>query len=398
MSYADTETLEQRTANLAFSCREKLFSTAPELDLIITTDPVHVGYLTGYRSILQDAGPYAQAAIATRDRVALITGASDAAAALEELEDPFCIWRYGTFYVGATAGVASYADMPAPGANYADTIVSALSSFDLRGARVGLDTRDERLAHTIWRQFPQAAFQNGAPSLKRARATKLRDELVLLRHASCITDKALESIVPMIRAGVTELDIAREITSTIVQGGGIPRFVVVTSGERSSRVDAYARNKRLEDGDLVRMDIGCTVNGYCSDMARTLTVGGPSDQQAERYAALLAGEQAQIAALRPGALASDIFKIAIGAVRKGALPDYQRNHCGHGIGLHSHEFPPIAPDSNVLLEPGMVFCVETPYYELGWGGMMVEDTAIITDDGHELLTHSARELCQDRVK
>ncbi|MCX5545758.1 Xaa-Pro peptidase family protein [Paraburkholderia sp. CNPSo 3076] len=390
--------LEQHSLSLAFSCRQKLFSAAPELDAIITTDPVHVGYLTGYRSILQDAGPYAQAAIATRDRVALITGASDAAAALEELEDPSCIWRYGVFYVGATARVAGYADMPEPGDNFVDTIVSALRSFEIRGGRVGLDTRDEKLARTIWRQFPQVAFQNGAPSLKRARATKLPGELALLRHASRITDKALESIVPMIRAGVTELDISGEINGAIVQGGGIPRFVVVTSGERSSRVDAYARAKRLENGDLVRMDIGCTVQGYCSDMARTLTVGGPSDQQAERYAALLAGEQAQIAALRPGALASDIYKIAIDTVRQGALPDYQRSHCGHGIGLHSHEFPPIAPNSNVLLEPGMVFCVETPYYELGWGGMMVEDTAIITDGGHELLTHSTRELCQDRVK
>ncbi|MGF6293011.1 M24 family metallopeptidase [Paraburkholderia youngii] len=394
MSYADLALLEQQTADLAAACRAKFFSTAPELDVIVTMDPVHVGYLTGYRSILQDAGPYAQAAIATRDRMVLITGASDAAAALEQLDDASCIWRYGTFYVGATAGVASYADMPAQGENYVDTVVSALRSFDLRGVRAGLDTRDERLTRVIWQQFPQAAFQNGAPSLKRARATKLPAELAFLRHASHITDKALESVVPMVHAGVTELDIAQQITGTIVRGGGIPRFVVVTSGERSSRVDAYARNKRLEAGDLVRMDIGCTVNGYCSDMARTLTVGAPSHEQAQRYAALLAGEQAQIAALRPGALVSEIFNIAIDAVRKGALPEYQRNHCGHGIGLQSHEFPSIAPDSDVLLESGMVFCVETPYYELGWGGMMVEDTAIITDDGHELLTCSSRELYQ----
>jgi Xaa-Pro dipeptidase len=82
-------------------------------------------------------------------------------------------------------------------------------------------------------------------------------------------------------------------------------------------------------------------------------------------------------------------------VRKGALPDYQRTHCGHGIGVSGHEFPTLnAANSEVILEEGMVLCVETPYYEVGWGGMMVEDMIVVRQDGPELLTKLPRELVQ----
>ena len=287
------------------------------------------------------------------------------------------------------------AHMPAASEDHAVALLGALSSFRLQGARVGLDVRDVSTAQRIRAACPSLRFEDPTLGFRLSRATKLDGELQLMRHATRITDEAIRGIIPMIRPGTTELDIASEITRHMVRHGGIARFVVVTSGERSSRVDAYARNKALQSGELVRLDIGCTVDGYCSDMARTFSVGMPSAEQQGRYDALLAGEQAEVAALRPGVRACDVYEIAMETVRRGALPEYQRNHCGHGIGLRSHEFPLIGPASDTVLEPGMVFCVETPYYELGWGGMMVEDTAIITPDGHELLSVSTRSLQQE---
>lgn len=379
-------------AALGALCRAKFFAVAEDLDAVITTDPVHIGYLGGYRSILQDMPPYRQALIATPDRIALVTGASDGAAALEVLGRPDAIWRYGLFYVEQNGTAAGYLDMPAASEDFHSALSAALSCFNLRDKTVGLDVADAQDAALLNDALAGSRLLAPDVFFRRSRMTKLDGELDLLRKASRITDEAIANIHPLIRSGVGELEISSEISRHIVRNGGIPRFVVVTSGERSSRVDAYAVDKVLADGDLVRLDIGCTVGGYYSDMARTLVAGHPADEQRERYAALLEGELAQVEMLKPGVLASDVFEVAMRTVKNGALPDYKRNHCGHSIGLRAHEYPAIAPSQNVVLEPGMVFCVETPYYEIGWGGMMVEDTAIITPQGHELLTVSSRDL------
>jgi Xaa-Pro aminopeptidase len=122
-------------------------------------------------------------------------------------------------------------------------------------------------------------------------------------------------------------------------------------------------------------------------------IGEPSREQKARYDALLAGELAQLELAKPGIVASDLFHVAVEKVKKGALQNYQRTHCGHGIGIAAHEFPTLnAANRDVVVEEGMIFCVETPYYEIGWGGMMVEDMIVIRPGGHELLTHLPREL------
>ena len=160
-------------------------------------------------------------------------------------------------------------------------------------------------------------------------------------------------------------------------GGGVPRFVVVTCGERSALADAYATPANLKMGDLVRFDLGCTVNGYWADMARTAVVGPAARDQQQRYDALREGEEVQRAVARAGVSASELFKVAVERVRQGALSDYKRSHCGHGIGIDVHEFPTLnAANRDVVLEDGMVLCVETPYYQIGWGGMMVEDMIV----------------------
>ena len=209
-------------------------------------------------------------------------------------------------------------------------------------------------------------------------------------------EKALRNAAP----GVTELELSALIANEIRSGGGNPRFVVVTAGQRAALADAYATMAKLAKGDLLRLDIGCTVEGYWADTARTAVMGAPTREQQERYDALLEGELAQLALAKPGITVGDLFNVAVETVRKGALPNYQRTHCGHGIGIGAHEFPTLnAANQNVELQEGMVFCVETPYYEIGWGGMMVEDMIVIRPSGNERLTNLPREmqqLCSDR--
>jgi len=231
------------------------------------------------------------------------------------------------------------------------------------------------------------------PAIMRARRTKLPEEIEKIAHAAAITERGLDKAFAQARAGATELELSAIIAAEMRAGGGVPRFVVVTCGGRSALADAYATPTKLKSGDLVRFDIGCTVDGYWADMARSAVVGEPTREQQERYDALLAGEEAERTLARAGVSAGDLFKAAIDGVRAGVLPDYRRSHCGHGIGIDVHEFPTLsAANQAIALEDGMVLCVETPYYQIGWGGMMVEDMIVIRPIGNECLTHLPREL------
>jgi Xaa-Pro aminopeptidase len=167
---------------------------------------------------------------------------------------------------------------------------------------------------------------------------------------------------------------------------------VVTSGPRSALADAFATDRALALGELLRFDIGCLLDGYWSDIGRTAVVGPPDELQRRRYDAIFAGEQTQIDSVKPGMAAGEVFDLAMDEVRAHGIPGYRRQHCGHGIGAEVYENPIITAGVATPLEVGMTFCFETPYYELGWGGMMVEDTLVITETGCTLLTESDRSL------
>jgi Xaa-Pro aminopeptidase len=377
---------------IAAEARGKVFAAAPELDVIISTDPTHVGYLGGYRSLLLDMIRFYQCAIvATRDSVHLVTGASDAAAALEVIKDPASIYRYGEFYVESATPGTGYLVMPPPAETFQDALRAAIDATVRSGQSIGIDAVDAPGLKML--EELAGRGRNVRQAILSARTTKTPSELAILRLASEITERGMQRALEQAHEGMTELELSRIISSEIIVAGGIPRFVVVTSGARSALVDAYATPKKLAKGDLLRLDVGGTVNGYWSDTARTAVVGKPTNQQLERYEALLAGEQAQLARVRAGMPASELFDVAIAGVREGALPNYRRNHCGHGIGLAAHEFPTIGARSrDVQIVEGMVLNVETPYYEIGWGGMMVEDTFVVTKNGIDYLTTADRSL------
>ncbi|MDH3398077.1 MAG: aminopeptidase P family protein, partial [Acidimicrobiia bacterium] len=105
-----------------------------------------------------------------------------------------------------------------------------------------------------------------------------------------------------------------------------------------------------------------------------------------------AGEDAQLRIAAPGVLASTLFATAVESVEDAGLRPYRRHHCGHGIGREVYEPPIVSPGTELPLQSGMVLCFETPFYEIGWGGMMVEDTVVITADGNQRLNHSDRSL------
>jgi Xaa-Pro aminopeptidase len=197
----------------------------------------------------------------------------------------------------------------------------------------------------------------------------------------------------MLKPGVTEAEAAHVYEQEVLRRGASPFFTVITIGERAALADVYPSEQRaLAPGDLVRFDLGCVVKGYRSDISRTAVLGRPTEKQARYYAAILAGERAAIAAMKPGVPVHEIFEVAMRTTRDAGMPHYQRMHVGHGIGLEPYDPPTLNAATRIPLEPGMVFCVETPYYEHGWGGVQVEDAVEITPGGTRRLTRSAQDL------
>lgn len=379
---------------IADQARRKVFTACGDsVDAVVTVDPAHVGYLSGYRSIQLDVDRnYRCAAIITHERTVVIVGAADAAPALEILRDPLCIYRYGQFFVSARENDVNFTALPASEANFAKALDTALKATLSGKGIIGLDAARSGDMIELEAAVTQSTL-DVRQSIIRARSVKTSAEIGRIRNAAEITERGMAKAIHHAAAGVTELELSMMIASEIRAGGGIPRFVVVTAGDRAALADAYASQAELKEGDLLRLDIGCTLDGYWADTARTVVIGAPTREQQTRYDALLAGELAQFDIAKPGIHASDLFKVAVDTVRKGALPDYQRTHCGHGIGIAAHEFPTLnAANHDVVVEENMVFCVETPYYEVGWGGMMVEDMIVIRPEGPEFLTKLPREL------
>jgi Xaa-Pro dipeptidase len=341
-------------------------------DAVVLDQPESVLYATGYRSMPgQVFRTHRIAAVVTADDLWLICPAADAPAAAAAGIPADRLVPFGRFYVEAGDG--------------GDPQITRMADRhpDLDAA---LESALGRLPAAA-----RVAREEATPVVTRARALKLPGEVAMLRYAARLSEAAVEAALAVAEPGITERELAAAIAGVMVAGGADPRFVVATTGERSALADVVPTGRRWRPGETARFDVGCVVDGYWSDIGRTAVLGEPDERQRRIYAAVHAGEQAQLELARPGVTAGELFRAGLDATGAG-VPAYRRQHCGHGIGLSIYEPPVIAPDADTALAAGMVFCFETPYYELGWGGMMVEDTVLVTGDGIEMLCSGRREL------
>ncbi|WP_187829441.1 Xaa-Pro peptidase family protein [Labrys sp. KNU-23] len=379
---------------LASELRGKFFRKAPDdIALVVSSDTANKAYLSGYVSMAHDLAPsYRSAVLASRERVSLVVSAADAGPAFEFLGEAGLIHRYGEFYFEVVENGPTDFLRPAE-RDFAEAFKQAMGAVGPTDGLIGVDRTNDDFLWNLCREFlGESRVVDVTRYLGAARAIKSPGEVAHLREATRLVEDGFRKIVEHARSGMTEIDLAAMITEVMVAGGAVPRFVSVTSGPRSALADTYSTRRVIAKGETIRIDAGCTVEGYWSDMARTFVFGEPDTRQKRTYAALLAGLEEQLAAVRPGVPGNLLFDIAMNAVRSNGLPHYKRQHCGHGIGLRSYDSPTInATDTTVLLE-GMCLCLETPYYTLGLDGMMVEDTIRVTAAGYEAITTLSREL------
>lgn len=361
-----------------------------DADWLLVSGVADVLYASGYRSV-SDAviGRGGLVALVGSDDLWLCGPAADGPAAVagglpadryvgwgrfffDELDKATPGWAHADRYAGLSEAVTEALRRSGAGRRVlAEGDLGALASSTIPGASVSAGARQVTAA---------------------ARATKLPGEVALLRRAAELAEAGIEAALADLTAGVTERELGARVAATMAAGGGEPRFIVVATGERSALADAPLTGRAVKPGDIVRFDVGCVVDGYWSDVGRTAVLGEPDPALARRYAAVLDGEEEQLRAIAPGLGGAELFDIAVAHVEAGGITPYRRHHCGHGIGLDIYEAPGVRSGSEDVLRKGMTLNVETPYYELGWGGIMVEDTVVVTAGGCEWLTSSRRDL------
>lgn len=363
------------------------------LDLLVCCSVENIQYATGYRSSPGSHRRHQRMAALTGGAGTLLVGPyAELPAAIAAGVDPALYVAYGQFFFASEDDQSWKGDVE----RHPDFSAALAAAVRRHGHAdsIGIDAVDCSAAcHAVLvDEFPTARIDDITHALHLVRSVKLPGEVERLRTVARLAEDGVDAALAALTTGVTERELASVVSTTMSAGGAAPRFVVVSTGLRSAFSDVFPADTPVEPGDLVRFDVGCTLDGYSSDIGRTAMLGEPTELQARRYAAIKAGEDRQLEECRPGLTAGELFDVAIEAVLAAGMDSYDRNHCGHGIGLETYEAFSVAAGEGHILEPGNVLCVETPFYELGWGGMMVEDALLVTANGAEVLTTSSREL------
>jgi Xaa-Pro aminopeptidase len=228
----------------------------------------------------------------------------------------------------------------------------------------------------------------------RLRGVKALAELEFLADAAGLHQEALEEILPRIRPGVSERDIAFALEIALRRRGGEDRAFdfIVASGRRGSLPHGVASDKPLAAGELVTIDFGTRIGGYYSDETVTLALGEVDTKLRQIYDCVLEAHDRAIEAIRPGAELKAIDAVARDHIAENGYGDYFGHGLGHGVGLQVHEFPTLSPRSRDRVEEGMVFTVEPGIYVPGLGGVRIEDMVVVTADGSRRLTRIPKEF------
>jgi Xaa-Pro aminopeptidase len=226
------------------------------------------------------------------------------------------------------------------------------------------------------------------------RMVKDAGEIELIQEACHIADKVFDFILPQIKPGVTERELMLEMEWHIRKdcGAEVAFDTIVASGPRSALPHGKAADRVLTKGDFVTFDFGARVNGYCSDITRTVLLGEPTDEQLKVYQTVLDAENKTIEGLVPGAAGKDVDAIARSYIEDAGYGDYFGHGAGHSLGRAVHDGPGLSIKSEVTIAAGMVITVEPGIYIPDWGGVRIEDDVLVTEDGPRVLTHSPKRL------
>jgi len=267
----------------------------------------------------------------------------------------------------------------------------------INGRKIGVEPTRMRLLEYRYLKdaAPQARYLHADECLAQLRMRKDPIEITAMRKAVDIAQRALQATLPSIGAGVSEKQIAAELTIQLLQAGSEPEFPfapIVSGGPNSANPHASPTDRPLQLGDLLVIDWGAIYDGYVSDLTRTFAIGQVDDEytQIARIVAEANAAGREIAGPEIGA--EEVDRAARDVIERAGYGAYFIHRTGHGLGMEGHEPPYIRAGNSLSLLEGMTFTVEPGIYLPGRGGVRIEDNVVITLDGAESLSNLPREL------
>ncbi|HXE31070.1 MAG TPA: Xaa-Pro peptidase family protein [Terriglobales bacterium] len=233
--------------------------------------------------------------------------------------------------------------------------------------------------------------QNGIEAL---RSIKDPEEIAAIRRAVELASSVFAATAAAARPGMLETELAGRLEFALRQAGGegLAFDTIVASGPRSALVHGRPAPYPLPRRGFVVLDYGVILGGYVSDMTRTVHMGKPDRRARDLYARVLEAQQAALAALRPGVACAAVDQAARRPLQRAGLGKFFPHSTGHGVGLEIHEAPRLAATATELLAAGQVVTIEPGVYVPGWGGIRIEDVALITENGAEVLTPTPKAM------
>lgn len=358
--------------------------TREGLDALVLTHLPNVRYLTGF-------GGSAGVAVVRPDELVFVTDGRYAAE-VERAVVPRCP---GLRFVPVET-------------TYEETLAQVLGGSP--AGRVGVEAGHMTVGRYRWLQ-ERLGRESAACTLipvdrmvEAVRVVKDADEAGVFRAAAALLDDVVHDVLAGVRAGQSELELAAEI-DYLLKRRGFERTsfdTIVASGPNAALPHARPGDRLLAPGDLVILDFGGVLGGYCVDLSRTIGVGEVSDEARAWHAAVLDAQSAALAVVAPGVLASEVDAAARQVLEARGLGAQFLHSTGHGLGLEIHEDPRIGPvrpgtgaqttAADERLQPGMVVTIEPGVYVAGRGGVRIEDDVLVTDSGCVVLTQAPREL------
>jgi Xaa-Pro aminopeptidase len=226
------------------------------------------------------------------------------------------------------------------------------------------------------------------PLVRNLRLIKDEDEVRLMKKAAHLGVDLFHELLPQLQPGMPETTVAAllEQTARIRGAEGMSFETIVASGPRSALPHGRATAQRLPRKGFLTLDFGVILEGYCSDMTRTVFLGQPTRRERFTYDSVLEAQQAAVEAVKPGVSCGEVDEAARSVLRKAGLAEYFTHSTGHGVGLEIHEAPRIAADQSQSLLPGMVVTIEPGVYIAGHFGVRIEDMVVVTRQGGQVLT------------
>jgi len=250
------------------------------------------------------------------------------------------------------------------------------------------------LLKELEKEIPAVVLQPYSDKLDQLRIIKDTSEITILKKAAHIAGQSLMQVMPLIKPGVREIEIAAELEYRIRKNGGDgPSFpFIVASGARAALPHGTASQKKIAAGDFVVVDYGAIYGGYASDETCTFIIGRPTRKQEQIYRIVREAQKRALYALKPGQSLKKVDEAARLYIEKQGYKKYFKHGTGHGIGLAVHEPPRISLLSKDTALEGMVVTIEPGIYLPGWGGVRIEDTAVVTRHGAEVITETNKAL------